>query len=235
VKKEVERERKLPAFSLSIGELEALWVRLTALFDDPDNIFTSVVIRLPSEELKFKNLEELRQYLGLPSRVTNFYIWLAQKERHIAIRSQRQWGVRARVSATAEAEAWCAGAVETVFSFVQSHKLWYSWFLSTPVFLALILMAIAPTVALMATGGHLERVHPFLGEHLVVLTIGWPAAVYPFVFLWHANERLLPSAVIRISDSDGFLRKRATELQTASLLITAIATILTFIWWLVPK
>jgi hypothetical protein len=236
VKKEVSRERELPAFSLSISELEALWSRLTKLFNDSAHLYTTVEIELPLQKLKFENLEELKEYKHLPSRVTNFDIWLSQEERRITIGShQRRWGSRATVRATAEAEAWCAGAIETVFSFVQSYKLWYGWFLSKPVFLALNLMAVAPAVAMMATGGHLERVHPFLNEHLAVVTIGWPGAVYSLVLLWLANNRLLPSAVIRMSDSEGFFRKHATELQTASFLIAAVVAILTFIWGLVPK
>lgn len=174
VKKEVSRERKLPAFSLSIGELEALWSHLIReLFDDPGDIRARIQIWLPSEQLEFANLEELKQYPHLPSRVTNFDIWLSQTERRIAIGPRWRSGFRARVSATAETEAWCAGAIETVFSFVQSYKLWYSWFLSTRVSWVLNLMAIAPTLALMSTGGRLERVHPFLAERpLLSLLVG---------------------------------------------------------------
>ena len=81
VKKVVQRERKLPAFSLSIGELEALWSRLTALFDDPADIYASFQIRLPLEQLEFSNPEELRQYPHLPSRVTNFHIRLSDLQK----------------------------------------------------------------------------------------------------------------------------------------------------------
>jgi len=232
VKKQVNRERKLPAFSLSTGELEVLWSRLRKLFDDPADIYVRIQIRLPSEQLEFANFEELKQYPHLPSRVTNFDIWLSQNERHITIRSQWRLGSRATVSATAESEAWCAGAIETVFSFVQSYKLWYSWFLSTPVFWVLNLMANAPVVALMSTGDRLERVHPFLAEHPVVVFIGWPGAFFTLLLLWFANERLLPSAVIRISDSEGFVRKHAVELQ---LTLAAVSIIVVVIGWFVAK
>lgn len=77
MKKEVNRERKLPAFSLSIGELEALGSHLTALIDDPADILASIQIRLPLEQLEFANTAELRQYPHLPSRVMNFHIRLS--------------------------------------------------------------------------------------------------------------------------------------------------------------
>ena len=232
MKKQVNRKRKLPAFSLSIGELEVLWSRLKKLFDDPADIYARIDFRLPSEQLEFANFEELKQYPHPPSRVANFDICLSQNERRITIRSQWLLGSRATVSATAESEAWCAGAIETVLSFVQSYKLWYSWFLSTPVSWELNLMAIAPTVALISTGGRLERVHPFLAEHPVVVFVGWPGAVLTLLFLWFVKERLLPSAVIRISDSEGFVRKHAVELQLA---LATISIILILIGWFVAK
>jgi hypothetical protein len=229
VKKEVNRERKLPAFSLSLGELEVLWSRLTEQFDDPADIHARIQIRFSSEQLEFANFEELKQYPRLPPRATNFDVWLSQNERRITIHSQRRLGFRARVSATAETEAWCAGAIETVFSFLQSYKLWYSWFLSTPVFWVLNLMAIAPALAIMSTGGHPEKLHPFLAEHSIAAAIGWPGVVYAFLLLWLNNERLLPSAVIRISDNEGFIRKHNIELMVVGAVVTAVAAIITLI------
>jgi hypothetical protein len=228
VKKQVNRERKLPAFSLSIGELEVLWSRLRKLFDDPADIYARIQIRLPLEQLEFANFEELKQYPHLPSRVTNFDIWLSQKERHITIRSQWRSGFRTRVSATAETEAWSGGAIETVFSFMQSHKLWYSWFLSTPVFWALILIvAIAPMLFLIAYD------NPPVATAVIPkgVVIGWLGALALY-FLWFSNERLLPPAVIRISDSQGFVRKHAVELQLA---LAAVSIILVVIGWFVAK
>lgn len=61
MKKQVNRKRKLPAFSLSIGELEVLWSRLKKLFDDPADIYARIDFRLPSEQLEFANFEELKQ------------------------------------------------------------------------------------------------------------------------------------------------------------------------------
>src|SRR5580704_16581129 len=102
----------------------------------------SIQIRLPLEQLEFANPEELRQYPHLPSRVTNFHVRLSdlQKGHRVVISSGKPRHFRAEVSATAETEAWCGGAVEAVFSFVQSHKLGYAWFLSAPVFCSLYLL-----------------------------------------------------------------------------------------------
>jgi hypothetical protein len=130
MKREVEREKKLPAFSLTLGELETLWGRLQGLFEG-QNIYTSLTITFAKEKLEFKNVEELKQYNDLKGRITDFSLLLSNYlGRRLSIRSGGLFYGRAEVSATAENEAWCAGAVETASSFVQSHKVWFSWFTS---------------------------------------------------------------------------------------------------------
>ena len=63
------------------------------------------------------------------------------------------------------------------------------------------------------------------------VVIGWLAAfiLVPLIFY---NERLLPSAVIRISVSEGFVRKHAAELGLA---IAVVSVIVAVIGWFVAK
>jgi hypothetical protein len=117
------RERQLPAFSLNIGELEALWSHLTELFADPATIRARIEIRLPSQHLQFANLEELKQFPHLPSRITNFEIWLSQEERYLMIAPRWRSGYRARISTIAETEAWCAGAMVSGTDLEKVHPL----------------------------------------------------------------------------------------------------------------
>ena len=134
MKREVERERELPAFSLTVGELEALWQRLATLFnDDPSDLLSFIDVRLPSEQLQFASVEELRQYEHLPHQITDFTVTLFKNERSIIIFSGRLLTAKAKVRARSETEAWCAGAIDTVYSFIQTHKLWYNWFVSAPI------------------------------------------------------------------------------------------------------
>ena len=133
MKREVERKKKLPAFSLGMGELEVLYGRLLELFDTPGKVYISISIKLPSENLQFKNIEELKQYAQLRGRITKFSLYLSQGDRTVSIRSSFSIGNPPEVSATAETERWCAGAIETVYSFVKSNRLWYHWFVSAPI------------------------------------------------------------------------------------------------------
>ncbi len=65
MKREVSREKALPAFSIEIGDLELLWGRLLALFDKPEDVYGSIDITLPSESLEFNNIDELKEYSAL--------------------------------------------------------------------------------------------------------------------------------------------------------------------------
>lgn len=110
MKREVNREKRLPAFSIGIDELEILWGRLTALFDGSETIYCSIKISLPSEEIEFNTIEELRRYPQLKGKLTKFSLWLSQfNTRHISIRSSSFLNSQAEVSVSADNEAWCAG------------------------------------------------------------------------------------------------------------------------------
>lgn len=224
MKREVERERELPAFALSVGELEVLWMRLAALFDDPTDINAYIHIRIPSEQLEFDSIEELRQYKRLPIRVTEFTVRLFKNGRSVIIYSGRFLNTKSKVSATSETEAWCAGAIDTVFSFVQSHKLWYNWFVSAPIGWILIFLIYIPWAVLlfMPKGSQIDS----------VIVFGWLGAVSALLLLYFGRERLLPSAVLKISESDGFVRKHVAEL---SLVIAIVSVILTIIGLVITK
>jgi len=66
MKREVSREKILPAFALEIGDLESLLGRLLALFDKPDEVYCSIDITLPSESITFNNIQELKGLKNIP-------------------------------------------------------------------------------------------------------------------------------------------------------------------------
>jgi hypothetical protein len=165
-------------------------------------------------ELEFANVQELRQYPHLPSRDIRFSD--LRTGRRIVIGSGKLRHFRADVSATAETESWCGGAVEAVFSFVKTNKLWYAWFLSPPVFWMLILiLTIAPMLFLIAYD------NPPVATAIIPkgVIIGWLAVFIVFSLIFF-NERLLPAAVICISDSEGFVRKYVAELTLAIMAVS---------------
>jgi hypothetical protein len=224
MKREVERKKKLPAFSFGIGELEILWGRLLALFDSSETVHCNIEIKLPSENLKFESIEELKRYTQLRGRITKFSLWLSQGGRRVLITSSYSFGFPPEVSATAETERWCAGAIETVFSFVQSNRLWYHWFVSVPFGVIFYLFLFIPFTALMflPKGQSLDK----------TLLTGWIGIVITLGILYFAKTILLPSSVLRVTQEEGFIRRYAAEL---SLIIAIITAILTVIGWFFEK
>lgn len=224
MKREVRRERALPAFSIGIGELEVLWGRLVAQFDSPENVYARIEITLPSESLEFNSIEELKQYSVLKGRITKFRLWFSQGSRHVSIRSNSLFGSRPEVSANAETEAWCAGTIETVYSFIQSNRLWYHWFVSAPIGWIFLIFANIPNIAslFLPKGQSLDK-PVFAGWLAIIITLG---------ILYFARVRLLPSAVLLVTREEGFVRRNAAEL---SLLVAIVSAVLTVVGWFFGK
>lgn len=89
-----------------------------------------------------------------------------------------------------------------------------------------MMMATAPTVGSILTGGYLEIWFPVLAAHRVAFWVGWPGFVCLFIFLWFANEHLLPSAVIRTSESESFFQKHIAVLTLAFTAVGALAAVI---------
>ena len=223
MKREISRKKTLTAFQIDIAELGLLWEKLLALFKDPSRTLCSFTLDLPSETLKFDNFDELKSYQTLPSTVTNFSLWLSEGERHISIRTQGLISSKPQVSVGGESEAWCAGAVETVFVFFVQHKPSYNWFIAAPLgwFLVLLNGAVFAFV--------------FLAKDTKIplaAGISWLSLVVTFTLLYALRAKLFPMTVLSVRSSDGFFRRHIAEL---SLLVAVVSALLTVIGWFVAK
>lgn len=224
MKREVEREQKLPAFRIGVAELEVLFDRLRALFPESEDIHCSIDITLKSEKLEFESVAELKQYELLRGEITKFSLWLSGGGKRVSLRSSGFLGGRGAISAKADSEAWCAGALETAISFLQSHRLWYHWFISSPLGWVLSAFAYIPTISLA-----------FLPKGTVIekpVVYAWIAITATLAVLYVARSRLLPGSVLVFSKEDGFVQRYAAQL---SLLIAVISAVLTVVGWYVGK
>lgn len=226
MKREVERKQKLPAFSVTVSQLGVLVSRLLALFDEQDKVNITIRVVLKNEKLSFDSIDELAAYQGLSGHITDFSVWLSHyiSGHRVLISSGSMFDSRSTVSAEGESEAWCAGAIETVQSFVQTHRLWYHWFVVAPIGWLLFVLGNAPTVAFqfMAKGAVIDK----------TIVVAWLAIVITLFVLWIGKGQLLPSSVLRVTEDEGFIRRHASEL---SLLIALASAILTIIGWFVGK
>lgn len=231
MKKEIDRERKLPGFSIGVGDLEVLWNRMLALFDNEERIFQSLKIELRSETLGFNNVEELKQYGELKGQVSSFSIWLSGKDKRVSIHTARFWpglgGLfykKAIVNATSSSDAWVAGALDTVYSFLASHKVWYRWVVAAPLGWILIILLNIP--AAMELSGW--RAFGFRSGAF----IGWFSTLIALGFLFVFRGRLFPAATLRITEEEGFIWKHIPELSLIIALLSAVLTVLgLFLGW----
>ena len=64
------------------------------------------------------------------------------------------------------------------------------------------------------------------------IVAGWVGTILALLLLWVGKGRLLPASILRITEEEGFLRRRAPEL---TLLIALASAIFTIVGWFVGK
>lgn len=204
-----------------------LIVRLLALFEEQDDAHVSIDIELKNEKLSFVDVNELVAYPDLRGKIADFSVWVYnyRSGHRISISSGgRRFRTHSTVSAKADTEAWCAGAIETVHSFLQTHKLWYHWFLVTPIGWLILILGYGPTFVLLVAPKETVIEKPII--------FAWLAIVLTLFILWIGRRKLLPSSILRLTDEEGFIRRYASEL---SLSIALVSVALTIIGWFVKK
>jgi hypothetical protein len=225
LKREVSRSTKLPAFQLDLGALEVLCERIQALFD-ASKVYTKIEIPLKGETLKFDTVEEIRQYKDLRGTARNFSLWFSEGDRSVRISCSGIFRSDASVSASGATEAWCAGAIETVNSFLRYHKVWYHWFRTLPFGWFLFGALNLPNIFIW---GRIAKLN------LAVTTMslyGWVSAILVLALLYFGRDRLLPPVGVIITEEENIWRRRTPEL---SLLLALAAVVLTVIGWFVGK
>ena len=213
----VERRRNLPAFSIGLGELEVLWDRMIAVFGpgEPDGAFVKISLR--SEELEFRTPDELRNYAELRGRVTKFSLHFYQGRLILNVFPGSLPFPVPFVFAQGETEAWSAGAVEVVYSFLQSHRLWYHWFVSVPTVIFISVLTLVSSVVL--------QLLPESPASLRLMVLAWLSTLVALLGLNLAKAILLPSSVLRITNEEGFVRRHVGELSLVLALLTAALTV----------
>ena len=197
-------------------------------FPDPANVHTSLTLKMPAETLTFESVGELLAYNGLPDKVNRVSLWLHGDGKHISLRSPSYAWSRAEVSVGAESEAWCAGAVETVYAFLANHKASYHWFVALPLGWMLILLFNAFPVSILL----IQKF--FLPDLRIPAATGyaWIALCVSITILYVSRGALFPATTLKIRESRGFFRRNVGEL---GLLVAVVSAILSVISWFAGK
>ncbi|WP_296894949.1 hypothetical protein [Thiobacillus sp.] len=221
MKRELEREKRLPAFNLQLGDLELLWKRMLELFDTSKPLNSTIKLSLPSEKLEFESIDELRGYTALRGRVTNFSLRMSQGNRSVTVNTGGMFKFFPTVKVEAESDVWCAGAIEGVYGVIRANRVWYSWFIYAPFYTLFILFAFTPMAIAWFFPKAVEMPKP--------MTFAWLSAVLLFAFLSLTKERLLPAATISFTNEVGFIRRYGSEISLILGVVSLVLTIITMI------
>lgn len=223
MKREVEREIRLPAFALQLGELELLWQRMQQLFESADPKKEAIDFSLPSERLHFDSLEELKAYTQIRGRVTNFTLTISQRNTSVTVKTGGLFSNVPTLKVEGDSDIWCAGAVEAVMSVIMRNRLWYWWLIRAPITLLFLLAALAPTLYNWVISKELKMSAP--------VAIAWLSVVLALGFISFTKEKLLPTAALIFTNDLGFVRKYGAEIGLALGVISLLASLL---MWLYP-
>jgi hypothetical protein len=174
--------------------------------------------------LEFRTPDELRTYPELKGRVTKFSFHFHQDRRILTVFPGSFFNPLPYVYAQGETEAWSAGAVEVVYSFLSSHRLWYHWFVSLAMGWLFIVLTLVSVVAWV-----LSLKSPAFPRGIV---LAWFSTLTVFSFLHSGRAILLPSSILRITNEEGFLRRHVAEL---SLILALLSAVLTVVGWFFRK
>lgn len=224
MKREVEREVRLPAFALQIGELELLWQRMQQVFESADNREDSIDLSLPSERLHFDSIDELKAYNQVRGRVTNFSLRMSQGSTSITVKTGGLFSNVPTLKAEGDSDIWCAGAVEAVLSVVLRSRVWYWWLIRAPLTLLFILAATTPYLYTLLLSRELKMSTP--------VALAWISVVLTLGFITFTREKLLPTAALVFTNDLGFIRRYGAEIGLALGILSLIASIL---MWLYPN
>ena len=227
------REKKLDEFVLDSSDFESLWVKLSAQFDNPDDMSASFEIKLQGETLKFRSIEEIEQCLELPDIIAQYSLTLIQDNRYVSLKSEDSLDVRERavIRVAADDVGWCAGVIETAVLFLRKYRVWYRWIYSS---IAKFILAV--TVAIVCVPGAIYELLE-TGEtkmQAILISVLLPvSSMSTYWFLGFLTKRLLPANAIRTSEKESFLRRRGTELvlifTVIGVVIAAISLLYTII------
>jgi hypothetical protein len=224
MQREVTRERTLPAFQIDTAALELLWQKIQPLFGSEKTMRSYMKIDLAGETLNVKHPSELRGNSDLPPTLTRFTLYFSEGDRSVRVSSQTSFADRPSVRASADNEAWCAGAVKTVVNFVQSRQPWYSWLASAP-YGWMVIAANLPNIALMVTPALKQRLPSFAATAVMVV-------FFLFLLLFFVRARVFPAAVIRLSSNENFVRRYTPEITVG---LTALGVVVAVIALFVAK
>jgi hypothetical protein len=211
-----KRRRTLPAFELGAVDVDVLISKITDEFG-ADPVEVHIRIELGNDDLRFDNAAELQTVSDVPPLLRQFWIYVRQANGPRAVLVATSEWVAPHVEVSGPKEAWCAGVVEVVYSLVSNHRRWYSRLRGWPLTIcgglaiaSIFFAAFLPKDALPTPP----------------VTIGWMLLAMTFTVLFVFRSTLLPPAVLRLSEKDGWIKRHAGTIAVVLAVLTFLVNVI---------
>lgn len=216
----VSRKKDLDSFSIYIDILSNLLDKLLELFNKKKDLEVSITFELKEEILNFDSVEEIRQYAeqnrSFPKRIHKYGLSVHGYSpfgdggwSYVDIHSDIVEDIMC-IRATSDSEAWCAGVIDTVTSFLRQHRVWYYFLYRIKVLwvlgiclLSLLIFKFLDFLKLLESG--IGTVIGTIIAWLILLSL-IISIILPVL------KARIPHSEIRISEQEGFLRRRYREI-----------------------
>lgn len=221
MKREVEREVRLPAFALVMGEFELLFQRMVDVFADSKPTQQKISLSVPNESLQFESVLELREYKELRGRITNFSISMSCGAKSINVRSGGFFSSAPVLKVQGDSDLWCASAIEAVAMVINRNRAWYWWLMRLPFTFLFLIASMLPYLV--------NSIYSKEVTFSPAVSLAWLSTVLTLGFIAFTHEKLLPQAAIVVTNDLGFLRRYGAEIGLVLGVFSFIASVL--MWW----
>lgn len=237
MKRNIQREKKLDAFTLNLDDLEKLCTELRKEFGD-DDVSTSITFNLPREEQTFKSVDEIREHMPGCKRVGEFSIsfhshpsGLIGVSKSLYIKSPNSseiFATRAHVSTSSDSEAWSSGVCETAASYLQKHKTWCHWVTWKTIwwpFIVILYYCILQILFLwLSSMGWIDLAHSEDSNPLVLMSVLVLPSLLLIEVLPRIRGQLFPYGIVLIKQKQHDIQRIAAILSILASITVIIGT-----------
>ena len=229
MKKTICIEKPLPAFKINIPELAILYRKISACFEQPDDVNIQLDVEISNSSLTFTNLDEFRNCEELPDTITKFSLYISSPHTDQRAYIERRIGSgNLGVRAYGESEAWPAGVAETILATVAAHGTWYRWINRVPRLILFSLMEIGVIVPWALSKPFSAEGSPISLGRISVSLLFFALLLMISVF----RSRAFPGSVIVVRETEGWIRKNGA---TLTFIITLLGLLANLMEWILRR
>jgi len=219
MKRTTSKRQILPAFRLTVGQVEILERELRSLFQG--KVGSHFSVRVASDEYQFATAEEIRGVATLPAVVRDFSLWVSASvegdHRHVFLH-----GRSPSLSVEASDYGWCEAVVATCLRAMRPYRRWYSVLRAWHFGVLASLAGVLPSGQLIFSKG--ETALGIMG------TVVWFLLAVSLWVIFFAFDRVFPPVSLVIREEESWARRYTPELTLILSMAALLVAVLTFLF-----